>query len=52
MALVMKGPYKAELWAGRKVKATKQKLRKKDQPNQKDWVWEPRWQPHAAQQYV
>ena len=33
--------YKAELRAGRKVKATKQKFRKKDQPNR---VWRPRWQ--------
>jgi hypothetical protein len=33
--------YKAELRAGRKVKATKQKFRKKDQPNR---VWRPKWQ--------
>ena len=41
--------YKAELRAGRKVKTTRGKLKRKVHiRNRKDCAWRPRWQPHLS----
>ena len=43
--------YKAELRAGRKVKSTKTKLKRKDQSNtRREWSARPKWQPPLSSQ--